>query len=175
MANRAGSAAKSSSRRGFTLERVTTPMAPRTALPTKFAAAEKHMARFLRYPRFLRREDTEDTCVVAERKGISRVSRIYRELRASSAQGRNLSFDQERIALAFRADGSQAAMAGDDHGFIRQRQHGVVQRAHDFLHGAAGQVGASDGTGEESVAGNQFFFGGKIEADAAFRVSGRVQ
>ncbi len=66
-------------------------------------------------------------------------------------------------------------MAGDDHGVIRECEHGVVQRAQDFLHRSAGQVGASDGAGEESVAGDQFLVGGKIEADAAFRVSGRVQ
>jgi hypothetical protein len=37
-----GSAAKSSSRLCFTFVNVTTPMAPRAALPTKFAVAEKH-------------------------------------------------------------------------------------------------------------------------------------
>src|SRR5271166_2332284 len=44
MANSVGSAAKSSSRLCFTLVNVTTPTAPRTPLPTKFAVAEKHMA-----------------------------------------------------------------------------------------------------------------------------------
>src|SRR5271165_5369755 len=43
-----GSAAKSNSRRCFTFVNVTTPTAPRTPLPTKFAVAEKHMGRFLR-------------------------------------------------------------------------------------------------------------------------------
>src|ERR1700751_5017839 len=43
-----GNVAKSSSRRCFTLVKVTTPTAPRTPLPTKFAVAEKHTARFLR-------------------------------------------------------------------------------------------------------------------------------
>src|ERR1700683_98226 len=52
MAKSAGSDAKSSSRRCFTLVRVTTPMAPRAPLPTKFAVAEKHMAHFLRSPVF---------------------------------------------------------------------------------------------------------------------------
>src|SRR5580692_1653048 len=42
MAKRIGSAAKSSSRRCFTFVNVTTPTAPRTPLPTKFAVAEKH-------------------------------------------------------------------------------------------------------------------------------------
>src|SRR5580693_5146069 len=43
MAKSVGSAAKSSSRRCFTCVRVTTPTAPRTPLPTKFAVAEKHI------------------------------------------------------------------------------------------------------------------------------------
>src|SRR4029077_9649373 len=43
MAKSVGRAAKSSSRRCLTLVRVTTPTAPRTPLPTKFAVAEKHM------------------------------------------------------------------------------------------------------------------------------------
>src|ERR1700758_4453024 len=48
MAKRIGSAAKSSSRRCFTFVKVTTPIVPRTPLPTKLAAAEKHMGRSLR-------------------------------------------------------------------------------------------------------------------------------
>src|ERR1700723_4507511 len=43
MANRVGSDAKSNSRLCFTIVKVTTPIAPRTVLPTKFAVAEKHM------------------------------------------------------------------------------------------------------------------------------------
>jgi hypothetical protein len=46
MANKIGSVANSSSRRCFTLVKVTTPMAPRTPLPTKLAVAEKHTAGF---------------------------------------------------------------------------------------------------------------------------------
>jgi hypothetical protein len=44
-ANSVGSDAKSNSRRCFTFVNVTTPMVPSTPLPTKFAVAEKHMAR----------------------------------------------------------------------------------------------------------------------------------
>src|SRR5580698_4339554 len=43
MAKSVGSEAKSSSRRCFTRVKVTTPIVPKTPLPTKFAAAEKHM------------------------------------------------------------------------------------------------------------------------------------
>src|ERR1700735_2250856 len=47
MAKRMGSEAKSSSRRCFTLVKVTTPIPNKAVLPTKFAVAEKHMAGFL--------------------------------------------------------------------------------------------------------------------------------
>src|SRR5579863_3524622 len=47
MAKRVGSEAKSNSRGCFTFVRVTTPTAPRTPLPTKFAAAEKHIGRWI--------------------------------------------------------------------------------------------------------------------------------
>src|SRR5579871_6371753 len=42
MAKSVGSEANSSSRLCLTFVKVTTPAAPRTPLPTKFAAAEKH-------------------------------------------------------------------------------------------------------------------------------------
>src|SRR5208282_1446479 len=48
MAKSVGNVAKSSSRLCFTFVSVTTPTAPRTPLPTKFAVAEKHTARLLR-------------------------------------------------------------------------------------------------------------------------------
>ena len=48
-----GNAAKSSSRLCFTFVNVTTPTAARTPLPTKFAVAEKHMARFLRCEHYI--------------------------------------------------------------------------------------------------------------------------
>src|SRR5580700_9280084 len=47
MANSTGKEAKRISRRCLTRVKVTTPTAPRTPLPTKFAVAEKHMGRFL--------------------------------------------------------------------------------------------------------------------------------
>src|ERR1700733_2945875 len=43
MANSVGSAANSTSRRCFTLVKVTTPIPAKAVLPTKFAVAEKHM------------------------------------------------------------------------------------------------------------------------------------
>src|SRR5579863_10090338 len=56
-ANSVGSDAKINSRLCFTFVNVTTPTVPRTPLPTKFAVAEKHMARPLPcedYTAFLR-------------------------------------------------------------------------------------------------------------------------
>jgi hypothetical protein len=48
MAKSVGSAANNSSRRCFTWVKVMTPRVPRTPLPTKFAAAEKHTIYCLR-------------------------------------------------------------------------------------------------------------------------------
>src|ERR1700686_4426731 len=48
MANSVGSEAKRTSRLCFTFVKVTTPTAPKTPLPTKFAVAEKHTACYLR-------------------------------------------------------------------------------------------------------------------------------
>ena len=66
-------------------------------------------------------------------------------------------------------------MAGNDDGFVGQGHNRVMQRAQNFLHRAAGQVGAADRAGEESVAGDQVFFGREVEADAAFGMAGRVK
>src|SRR5438105_3741315 len=62
MANSVGSAAKSSSRLCFTFVNVTTPMAPRTPLPTKFAVAEKHTARHLPCKDYTYRRGTQNIC-----------------------------------------------------------------------------------------------------------------
>ena len=84
-------------------------------------------------------------------------------------------FHEEGVGLAFFADGGQLAVAGDDYGFVGQSQDCVVEGAEDFWHGAAGEVGAADGAGEEGVAGDQFLFCGEVEADAAFGVAGGVE
>src|SRR6202035_5479339 len=70
MAKRVGSAAKSNSRRCFTLVSVTTPTAPRTPLPTKFAAAEKHMARRLQYVDYTYRHRIAAAIASSDRAGI---------------------------------------------------------------------------------------------------------
>src|SRR5229473_2360294 len=66
-------------------------------------------------------------------------------------------------------------MAGDDNGVVGQSQNRRVQRTHDLLQRAARQVGAADGTGEECVTSDEFLLAGKVQADASFGVSGRVQ
>ena len=66
-------------------------------------------------------------------------------------------------------------MAWDDDGFVRQSQDGVVQGAEDFLHGAAGEIGAADGASEEGVAGDELLLGGEVETDATFGVAGSVE
>jgi hypothetical protein len=86
-----------------------------------------------------------------------------------------LALDQKGVGFALLADGSQRTVSGDNYGFIGQRQHRVVQGSQNLLHGAAGQIGAADGTGEKGVTGDEFIVGREIEADAAFGVAGRVQ
>ncbi len=86
-----------------------------------------------------------------------------------------LPFDEERVGLAFIADGGEFAMAGHDYGFIGQGQQRVVQRAQYFLHRSAREIGAADGAGEECVACDQLFLGREVEADAAFSVAGGVE
>jgi len=86
-----------------------------------------------------------------------------------------LGLHEERVGLSLCANGGQWAVAGDDHGFVGQGQDRVVQGMQDLLHGTAGQIGAADGAGEESVAGDEFIVGSEVEADAALGVAGRVQ
>jgi hypothetical protein len=86
-----------------------------------------------------------------------------------------LALDQERVALAFLSDGCQFAMAGDDYRFVGQRQHCVVQGAHNFLSIAAGEIGAANGSGEEGISRDQFLFRREVQADAAFGVAGGMQ
>jgi hypothetical protein len=86
-----------------------------------------------------------------------------------------LPFDEEGIGLAFIADGGEFAMAGHDYSFIGQGQQRVVQRVQYFLHRSAREISAADGPGEEGVAGDEFFLGREVEADAAFGVAGSME
>jgi hypothetical protein len=84
-------------------------------------------------------------------------------------------FYQKWVALTFFANRGEWAVARDNDRFIGQRQHRVVQRVQDLLHRAAGQVGAADGAGEQSVPGDERLFGREVEADAAFGVAGSME
>ena len=86
-----------------------------------------------------------------------------------------LALNQKRVTFALFSNRGERAVAGDDYRFVGQRQHRRVQRAQNFLHRAARQVGAADRTGEERVPGNQFLLSGEVQANAAFGVAGRVQ
>ncbi len=50
-----------------------------------------------------------------------------------------------------------------------------MQGSHDLLHRAAWKISTADGTGEERIAGDQLFFCGEVEADAAFGMARGVQ
>ena len=84
-------------------------------------------------------------------------------------------FYEEGIAFALLANRGHGAVAGHDNGFVGQGENGVVQRLQDLLHGTTGKVGTANGSGKEGVAGNQFLFSRKIQADAAFGVAGSVK
>ena len=66
-------------------------------------------------------------------------------------------------------------MAGDDRDLVGKGEEGIVDGLDKFPGIAAGKVGATYGTGEEGVAGEQELLLGKIEADAAFSMTGSVE
>jgi hypothetical protein len=86
-----------------------------------------------------------------------------------------LAFDQEGVALAFFANGGEGAVARDHYCFIGQGHERIAEGAQDFLHGATGEIGASDRAGEEGVAGDEFLVGREIEAHTAFGMAGGVE
>jgi hypothetical protein len=86
-----------------------------------------------------------------------------------------LSFDQEWIAFAFFADRGQFAVAGDYYGFVGEGEECFVDGTEDFFMRAAGEIGAAYRSREEGVAGDQLFFCGEVEADAAFGVARGVE
>src|ERR1035441_1836350 len=82
---------------------------------------------------------------------------------------------QEGVLFPFLADGGSGTMAWNYDSLIRQGQHALVQRPHDFLERSSGEIGASNAAGEQRVAGDQQFLRGKIETDAALGVAGSVE
>ena len=61
--------------------------------------------------------------------------------------------------MAFLADGGGQAVAGMDHGFVREGEQFGDERFHDFFHGAAPQIGASDAAREKRIAGKKKWIG----------------
>jgi len=58
---------------------------------------------------------------------------------------------------------------------VGQRQQSIVQRPKDLPSVAARQIGSADRPGKQRIAGQQQIFRRKMQADAALRVSWRVQ
>src|SRR5260370_30810015 len=81
---------------------------------------------------------------------------------------------QEGILFPFLSNGRSCAVPWNHNSVIRQGQNAVVQGAHDLLKRSSGEIGASDAAAEQVVAGDQKFFRGKIQPDAALRVAGRL-
>ena len=79
---------------------------------------------------------------------------------------------QERVAFALFANGGQFAMARYHDRFIGQGHQRIVQRTHNLLHVAAGEIGAADAAGEQRVSGDQLLLGSEVETDAALGVAG---
>ena len=66
-------------------------------------------------------------------------------------------------------------MSGDDSDRVWEGEKTVVDRREELFRVASGEVGAADGTGEESVSGEKEGLVGDIETDAAFGVAGGVE
>ena len=82
---------------------------------------------------------------------------------------------EEGIAFALAADGGGGAVAGEHFGFVGQGQQAGLDGVDDLAGVAAGQVSAADAAGKERVAGDEQLERGKVEADGALGVAGRVQ
>src|SRR5579871_1487131 len=93
-----------------------------------------------------------------------------------------LLLDEEGVAFAFAAYGGVFAVAGVDEGFVGELHEFVFEAGHDFVHGAAPEVGAADAAGKERVSGEEMWRGeldfagiaGDVERDAARGVAGGV-
>ena len=61
-------------------------------------------------------------------------------------------------------------MAGNDHSFIGQGQHFLVQGTDDLLHRPSRQIGAAYASRKQSVSGDQFLLRRKVQTNAALGV-----
>lgn len=65
-------------------------------------------------------------------------------------------------------------MTWDDHRFVWQREHAIVQRSDDLIEGAAGQVSSSNAARKQSVAGYELLLHREVDTDTSFRMTRRV-
>jgi hypothetical protein len=65
-------------------------------------------------------------------------------------------------------------VAGDDDYLVGESEQTVVDGGQNLAGVATGEIGAADGAGEEGVSGEQKGMDWKVEADAAFGVTGGV-
>src|SRR6266536_5082624 len=82
---------------------------------------------------------------------------------------------QKRVILALSSDRRQRAVPRDHDRLVGQLEHLGVQRAQDLLVVAPGQVGASNRSGKERVAGNQLLLRREVKTERAFGVPRRQQ
>ena len=73
------------------------------------------------------------------------------------------------------SDGGGGAVAGDDEGFSGQREQPILNAGDDLAGVSAGEICATDSTGEEGIAGDEKVGGGDVETEAASRVAGGVE
>jgi hypothetical protein len=82
---------------------------------------------------------------------------------------------EEGIRIALLADAGFPTVAWDDSRLVGQGEQSVVEGAEDLAAVAAGEVGATDGAGEERVAGEEKILRREVQADAALGVSWGVE
>ena len=66
-------------------------------------------------------------------------------------------------------------MSGDDGDLVWEGEETVGDRRQKFAGVASGEVGTSDGAGEEGISCEEEGLVGKVETDAAFGVAGGVE
>src|ERR1041384_455897 len=81
---------------------------------------------------------------------------------------------QKRICAAFVTDRCVWSVAGKNFNFITQRQNFVEERIHQLLGRAAGQVGSTNRSGEQTVANERLHLSGFEQNDVARCVCGTM-
>ena len=79
------------------------------------------------------------------------------------------------IADSFSADGGRSTVSGNHSRFVRESQQAFLYGRDNLSRITPRKVCSADRASEERVSGDEQFVRGKVNADAAFGVSGRVQ